>query len=387
MTRRTIQTTIGSVTTKLGSGATPRGGSTVYQSSGTALIRSQNVYDNQFAFRGLAFIDDDAAFALRNVTVESGDVLLNITGDSVARCCLVPESVLPARVNQHVMIVRPDKLQLDSRYLQLWLVDPSTKQQLLALASAGATRPALTKDHVASLVINVPSMSEQRTVSSVFNVLDDQIEKNQREIQNCFELSVALYRQSLEAGTTFEKVDSIATFRNRQRIPLSSRERALRKGAYPYYGAAGVLDYVDDFLFDGVHVLVGEDGTVLTDDRHPMIQYAWGKFWVSNHAHVLNGISISNELLRCALSEADVSSAVTGAVQPKLSMGNLKAVGLEIPEHREDLEDLLGAIGALERALSTESACLWALRETLLHPLISDELRVRDTSLRVEEAV
>jgi type I restriction enzyme S subunit len=193
MISNTTPTTLGAITTKIGSGATPRGGSHVYQPSGTAFIRSQNVYDNRFDVGGLVFIDDKAAAALRNVTVEAGDVLLNITGDSVARCCLVPESVLPARVSQHVMIIRPDKLQLDSRYLQSWLTNPGTKQQLLVRASAGATRPALTKDHVGSLMLTLPNMTEQRAIASVLGALDEKVEANQRQSQVLINVALAIF--------------------------------------------------------------------------------------------------------------------------------------------------------------------------------------------------
>ena len=98
---------LGDVCSKIGSGATPKGGSTVYVEKGTTFIRSQNVYNLAFAYDGLVYINDDAANKLKGVTLEENDILLNITGDSVARTCIVPSNILPARVNQHVVIVRP----------------------------------------------------------------------------------------------------------------------------------------------------------------------------------------------------------------------------------------------------------------------------------------
>src|SRR5438093_1014502 len=113
---------LGDVCTKIGSGATPRGAKEVYLEQGTALIRSQNVYNDGFVRQGLVYIGDDHARKLGNVTVEAGDVLLNITGDSVARCCSAPASVLPARVNQHVAIIRTDGDALDPRFLRFYLI-------------------------------------------------------------------------------------------------------------------------------------------------------------------------------------------------------------------------------------------------------------------------
>jgi type I restriction enzyme S subunit len=117
--------TLREVTNKIGSGATPRGGESVYLPSRDkfALIRSQNVFDHRFETDGLAFISDKQAAELANAQVRSGDVLLNITGDGVtfARACLVPDDILPACVNQHVSIVRADPSLVDPGYLVAYL--------------------------------------------------------------------------------------------------------------------------------------------------------------------------------------------------------------------------------------------------------------------------
>lgn len=161
------------VTTKIGSGATPRGGKDVYQEAGVAFIRSQNVYDGRFAFDGLARISDVAADALRGVEVLSGDVLVNITGESVTRTALVPDRALPARVSQHVAIVRPDADVLDSRFLMLALLSASTKAHLNGLSTAGATRRALTKAHLAETAIPLPPVAEQQRVARVVDAIDE----------------------------------------------------------------------------------------------------------------------------------------------------------------------------------------------------------------------
>lgn len=111
---------LGDICSKIGSGATPRGGKDSYKDSGMAIIRSQNVFDWSFSSSGLAFIDDDQAEALSSVEVKHGDVLLNITGDSVARACIVPSKFLPARVNQHVAIIRAND-KANNLFLLAWL--------------------------------------------------------------------------------------------------------------------------------------------------------------------------------------------------------------------------------------------------------------------------
>ena len=155
-------TTLGKITSKIGSGATPTGGKNAYQESGITLIRSMNVYDNNFVDEGLAFIDDKQAAQLDNVAVERHDILLNITGASVARCCMVRSDLLPARVNQHVAIVRADKKKADPFYVLSAINSERHKKQLLSLAQGGATREALTKTTIQNFEILLPDVKTLR---------------------------------------------------------------------------------------------------------------------------------------------------------------------------------------------------------------------------------
>ena len=166
------------VCSKIGSGATPRGGKEAYIDFGISLIRSQNVLDFAFSYDGLAHINEQQAEKLNNVVVESGDVLLNITGDSVARACMVEDAVLPARVNQHVAIIRANTdIVLDS-YLLLFL--QMSKPYLLQIAAGGATRNALTKGMIEELELEVPSISEQEKIVSIIDDLQKKIRQNRR---------------------------------------------------------------------------------------------------------------------------------------------------------------------------------------------------------------
>lgn len=172
------------LTSKIGSGVTPRGGDASYVESGTALIRSQNVYDYAFVYDGLAFIDDGQADQMKGVEVSVGDVLINITGASVARCCMVPESILPARVNQHVMILRADPNAMDPYYLLCSLNTDANKRQLLSFAQKGATREALTKQQLEAfkIVVADPATRERfgELAQDAFRqreVLNEQIRK------------------------------------------------------------------------------------------------------------------------------------------------------------------------------------------------------------------
>ena len=182
--------------TKIGSGATPRGGKDVYLPRGPyALIRSQNVFNEGFRHDGLAYIGDGHAFDLAGVEVRDGDVLLNITGDSVARACQVDTRILPARVNQHVAIVRPDPRKLDPGFLRYYLVCPDTQARLLSWAGSGGTRHALTKAMIETFDVQAPEdVSEQRAIAQVLGTLDDKIELNRRMNETLEALSRTLFR-------------------------------------------------------------------------------------------------------------------------------------------------------------------------------------------------
>ena len=167
------------LSTKIGSGATPRGGEEVYIETGVNLIRSQNVHDSNFVMRGLVAIEDSAAKALDNVTVEEGDVLINITGASVTRCCVVDSTILPARVNQHVAIIRSDRAKILPKYLVLVLTSNEVKGFLNDIAGTGSTRQALTKTHLEDLEIPVPNISKQAEVIENSDAFDITISKSQ----------------------------------------------------------------------------------------------------------------------------------------------------------------------------------------------------------------
>ena len=149
------------LTSKIGSGATPKGGRESYCTEGIAFVRSMNVYNNRFEYGDLAFINDEQANKLSNVTVEHKDVLLNITGASVARCCIVPDELIPARVNQHVAIVRCKEKILPEFLCSMFTEDNYQKLLWRIATSGGATREAITKQQIENLVLIVPPMKLQ----------------------------------------------------------------------------------------------------------------------------------------------------------------------------------------------------------------------------------
>ena len=183
---------LGDICTKIGSGATPKGGKEAYLGGNISLIRSQNVLDFTFSEDGLAYINDEQANKLKNVEVKENDVLLNITGDSVARACIVPNTILPARVNQHVAIIRGDNYVVLNDFILYAL--QYKKQYLLSISQGGGTRNALTKKMIEDFIINLPSLPTQQKIANILSSLDDKIEVNRRINEQLEELAGTLFK-------------------------------------------------------------------------------------------------------------------------------------------------------------------------------------------------
>lgn len=194
--------TLGEITIKIGSGATPRGGKKVYINEGTALVRSMNVHNYFFKYDDLAHINENASIQLGSVELKLNDVLFNITGASIARCCLVPQNVLPARVNQHVAIIRPIVDLINPQFLCLLLLSACHQEVLLSIGGAGSTRQAITKADLENHIIHFPPLSTQQRIVEHFDSLSahvKQLEENQQKvIAECDALKQSILRNVFE---------------------------------------------------------------------------------------------------------------------------------------------------------------------------------------------
>ncbi|MEU7383248.1 restriction endonuclease subunit S [Streptomyces sp. NPDC042207] len=361
-----------------------------YVTDGVPLVRGVNLGTGRFHDDDFVFITQEKADSLPGANLAPGDLVITHRG-TIGQVSMIPRS---PRYDRYVLSTSQVKARLDSdkalpEFYYYWLTSPSGQREILQHVSTvgvpGLVQPVAT---VKSFKVPQPPLSEQRDVVALLGVLDDKIAMNER-IANAAQSLMLAY---LEDATFREAVEvplsDVALFHNKKRVPLSSRERSEIPGPYPYYGAAGVVDHVKDFLFSGPHVLVGEDGTVVKDDGRPVVQYVWGDFWVNNHAHVLTGTRISTELLAVALRIPSVTSLVTGAVQPKLNMRNLQQLRLRLPREEDlrHLETLVAPLWKAVRLRKDECRTLAALRDTLLPQLMSGRLRVKDAEKIVEDA-
>jgi type I restriction enzyme S subunit len=165
---------------------------------------------------------------------------------------------------------------------------------------------------------------------------------------------------------------------DRKRVPLSVLEREHRRGPYPYYGAADILDHIDGYLFDGRYLLMGEDGTVITERGTPMLQLVEGKFWVNNHAHILHGTVLSTEHIFCALSEYQIQGHVTGVAQPKITQKNMNRIPMLVPSPslRRGFQDVVLPFIDQRLGLLTQNDLLRKARDLLLPRLMNGDIAV-----------
>jgi type I restriction enzyme S subunit len=347
---------------------------------GPLFLRSGRVSDGRIDFSGDERLDSNREGVLRPKMGKPGDTVVTTKGNSTGVVAFVPKDAPPFVYSPHLSFWRTlDATVVSPGYLRYWSRSPEFRIQLRGLSRSTDMAPYLSLVDQRRLKITLPTIDEQRRIAGALGVHDDKIEHNRRLTRSLFLHAELLYRRGLAAGADTRKVGDMVRFHNRKRIPLSAEQRAKMKGPYPYYGATGVFDYVDRFIFDGVFVLVGEDGSVVQTDGSPVTQYVWGSFWVNNHAHVLTGHGISSELAYQALTRADVRAHVTGAVQPKLSMSQLKEVQVGIPSRIDELEISMKLIFGLVRAFTDEATTLRRIRDELLPKLVSGRIRVPDS--------
>jgi type I restriction enzyme S subunit len=379
---------LGDLCTKIGSGATPRGGSESYKEFGVSLIRSQNVLDLKFSEDGLAFIDEIQANDLKNVIVEKNDVLMNITGDSVARVCKVPTKILPARVNQHVAIIRSDENKLNYDFILYYL--HNIKEYLLSISEIGATRRAITKGMIESLDILLPPLPEQTTIAEVLSSLDDKIDLLHRQNATLEKMAETLFRQWFveEAKEEWETLplSKMANFLNGlacQKFPpkndieklpvlkikeLTSGitensdwastdikpEYIVRNGDVIFAWSASLMVKI----WDGQDCILNQHLFKVTSEDYPKWFYY---LWCKHHLAEFISIAASHATTMGHIKRGDLDDAKVFIPSPE-----------EMSVMNEQVEPLIDKIIANSAQIRT----LTVLRDTLLPKLMSGEVRV-----------
>lgn len=271
-----------------------------------------------------------------------------------------------------------DHEQLLPEYLMMWFRRPEF-DRYARFHSHGSAREIFDWDELCDVMLPIPSITRQREIVSEYETLTNRIRLNNQMIQHLEATAQALYRkifvdnidkENLPEGWKMGTLGEIATCLDYKRKPLSEDERKPIKGVYPYYGAMSVVDHINQYIFDGTYLLFSEDGAnVIDENGHPALQYLWGKFWVNNHAHVLQGNEIvSTEYLYMALKEVNATHLVTGAAQPKINQENMNSIQLVIPskENMDEFNKNVNLIFSYYKIATEENLKITELQSLLL---------------------
>lgn len=292
-------------------------------------------------------------------------------------------------------VIDVDDSIADADYIFYYLTQCEITEHLQAVGEQSVSAyPSIKPSDIGNLELFLPDLIEQKKIAAVLKSLDDKIELNNKINENLEQQAQAIFKSwfvdfepfggEIPDDWKMGTVGDIIELHDSKRIPLSSSERDKMEKIYPYYGATSLMDYVDNYLFDGIYLLLGEDGTVVDDKGYPILQYIYGKFWVNNHAHILTGkLGYSVEELYLLFRLTNIKSIVTGAVQQKVSQSNLKKVPAIIPtiDILKQFDNIIQPIFAQIRNLREGNQRLENMRDTLLPKLMSGEIDVSEIEI------
>ena len=334
--------------------------------------------------------------------LEKGDLIISARGT----VGVIAQLTKPMAFNQSCFGLRGKKDKLDTDYLYYWL---KNYVDVLLNKSQGSVFNTINLSTFDDIKIELPSIADQRKISNLLTLLDDKIEINNQINQELEAMAKTLYnywfvqfdfpdqngkpykssggkmiyhpelKREIPEGWGVEKMGDITICHDSKRVPLSSNDRELVKGEIPYYGATGIMDYVNDYIFDGDYVLMAEDGSIMTEKGTPILQRISGKNWVNNHAHVLEPIkNHSCKLLMMLLKDVSVMKIKTGSIQMKINQENMnKIIVPAIPlKLLFEINQKLEVIDKQQLNLIEENKQLTQLRDWLLPMLMNGQVKV-----------
>ena len=354
-----------------------------YVKEGIPFVMVSDINNGRINYKTCKFISKKTRDNLDKGFAKPKDVLLShkatigltaIIGDEFEEIVLTPQLTY-YRVKNNI----------NNKYLKYYFDSLYFQNILKNWATSGSTRAYLGITAQLKLPILLPDINNQNKIANILSTIDRKIELNSQINNKLHELGDELYKEyylrfinNLPEGYEIKCLNEVAQKFDSKRKPMSSREREIHRGIYPYYGATSIIDYVDNYIFNDTYVLMGEDGTVKTEKGNPVLQYIWGKNWVNNHAHVLKGIKISTEHLYFALRNVNIESLITGAVQPKINQENMNKIKFIIgnDEINSEFEKISGSIMQKSKLLIEENKILGQLRDALLPKLMNGEINL-----------
>jgi len=362
----------------------------MFTKEGVPIIKGGNL-SGMYVGGDFTFVSEEKATSLRKAVAYPNDIIITHRG-TIGQVSLVPQNKYKRYVtSQSQLRFSPDPQKLDYKYILYFLRSRIGQYELLKSSSqVGVPAIATPTKSIKEINLFLPSLQEQKSIAKVLTVFDDKIELLQAQNKTLETMAQTIFKEwfgkyqigdELPAGWKVGKLGDVFDIYDSQRVPLSKPQREAMNGDYRYYGATKVMDYVNDYLFDGIYLLFAEDGSVMDEDGHPFLQYVWGKFWVNNHTHILKGKNgFSTELLYVLCKKMKVAGIVNGAVQLKINQGNLLSKEIVLPTDfiLDKVNKIIQPLFNKLRTNSSQVQSLTKTRDTLLPKLMSGQVRVNN---------
>ena len=360
---------------------------------GELLDKGIPVYEQQHAITESRtfrfFINDEKFESMKRFQVQENDLIISCSGTIGCVSIIGPDDP-KGIISQALLILRANIDVVLPQYLKYFFTSKQGYNAIVSRSSGSVQVNIAKREIIEQIELDLPDIPTQKKIVGILEALDKKISNNNEINDNLLQQAQALYGRffpynvadELPAGWRVGTVGEIVEIHDSKRIPLSGAQRAkMEKRNYPYYGAASLMDYVDEYIFDGIYLLLGEDGTVMDDAGYPILQYVWGQFWVNNHAHILTGkLGFNVESLLLLFKRTPVKSIVTGAVQPKISQANLRSVQVVIPPRTEldAFNELIRPMFDQIRQNQDQNKALAVMRDALLPKLMSGDIDISD---------
>ena len=379
---------------------------------GSPFVSFSTVFNNYFLPDALPDLMDTSIKEQETYSIKKGDILITRTSetiDELAMSCVSVKDYPRATYSGFTKRLRPKTAGIAyHKYLAFYL-----RSQLFRKAVTNnafmTLRASFNEDIFSFLNLYLPEYKEQAKIGDMLYSMEQKIQLNKRICAELEAMAKTLYdywftqfdfpnaegkpyrssggemvwndqlKRAIPKGWQVSSIGSVTRNYDSKRVPLSQNERDTMKGGIPYYGATGIMDYVNRHIFDGQYVLIAEDGSVMDAKGNPIVQMIWGKTWVNNHAHVLQGCNgYSNELLYLLLQHIPVVKIMTGSIQKKINQNNLNSYKIpQIPDPiSQAFYEIVKPMFEKIQFLQAENDELTKLRDWLLPVLMNGQATV-----------
>lgn len=351
--------------------------------------------------------ESDYKIWTKRVTPQCDDIVFSYEA-TLGRYAMIPEGFYGC-LGRRLAIVRAKDSRVNPRWLYYYFLSPEWSAFIANHTVKGSTVNRISVEDYPNYPIPLPERKTQDAVVEVLSTIDQKIDNNTNLCVKLESMAKTLYdywftqfdfpdengkpycssggemvwndqlKREIPKGWQVSSIGSVTRNYDSKRVPLSQNERDIMKGGIPYYGATGIMDYVNRHIFDGQYVLIAEDGSVMDVKGNPIVQMIWGKTWVNNHAHVLQGCNgYSNELLYLLLQHIPVVKIMTGSIQKKINQDNLNSYKIpQIPDPiSQAFYEIVKPMFEKIQSLQDENDELAKLRDWLLPVLMNGQATV-----------